>query len=219
MFAKPVLGNTGAQARELDTKMVGAYLPKSTSEEGFYTFLASESRTPALRAGALEQYTFSLPPEWREISVSNAKSGNYCQPRCDEATTEVSFGSNSQGVLQVIIIPTTKLLIAKKNPSLQEVGSAKGILSAISPAITGSVAVEEEEIIQVKQMEKAGKEYYEYELFTPYAQSGSHNLTTVCTSMNYLVMAIVSASDKQWAESEQVLRKVIKSFSVGDPSV
>lgn len=78
----------------------------------------------------------------------------------------------------MIIIPTTKLLIAKKNPSLQEVGSAKGILSAISPAITGrsfvlltaasfilnpfhSVAVEEEEIIQVKQMEKAGKEYYE----------------------------------------------------------
>lgn len=132
-----------------------------------------------------------------------------------QATTEVSFGSNAQGTLQVIIIPTTKLLIAKKNPSLQEVGSSSGILSAISPAITGrftsettssseltcqcSVAVEEEEVIDVKQFEKEGREYYEvkcraftkifellwlqYELFTPYAQSGSHNLTTVCTSM------------------------------------
>lgn len=120
--------------------------------------------------------------------------------------------------MQIVIIPTTKLLIAKKNPALYEVGSAKGILSAISPAITGrsaifltagsfslktirSVAVEEEEIIEVKRVVKAGKEYYEvlasnvfafstesdsglqYELFTPYAQSGSHHLTTVCTSM------------------------------------
>lgn len=207
---------TIALAKELDTKMVGAYLPESSTEKGLYTFVASENRTPALRAGALEQYQVSLPAEWKEIPVSNAKSGNYCQPRCDEATTEVSFGSNAQGTLQVIIIPTTKLLIAKKNPSLQEVGSSSGILSAISPAITGSVAVEEEEVIDVKQFEKEGREYYEYELFTPYAQSGSHNLTTVCTSMNYLVMATISATDKQWADAQQVLRAVLRSFVIND---
>jgi len=55
----------------------------------------------------------------------------------NQATTEVSFGNAEQGILQVIIIPTTKLLIAKKNPSLKDVGSAAGILNAISPAITG----------------------------------------------------------------------------------
>jgi len=167
----------------LDTKMVGSYLPKSDTEEGFYDFIASKTRTPALRAGALEQYHVCLPPEWKEVLVSNAKSGNYCQPRCDEATTEVSFGSSAQGTLQVIIIPTTKLLIAKKYPTLHEVGDISSILNAISPAITGSVAVEEEDIVGMQQIKKNGRDYYEYELFTPYAEAGSHNLTTVCTSM------------------------------------
>lgn len=76
--------NARAEAQALDNKMVGAYLPKSNSEEGFFTFFAEENRTPALRAGALEQYGISLPAKWKEIPVSNAKSGNYCQPRCDE---------------------------------------------------------------------------------------------------------------------------------------
>lgn len=204
-----------AESQVLDTKMVGSYLPKSKTEDGFYEFTASKSRTPALRAGALEQYQVNLPAEWKEVLVSNAKSGNYCQPRCDEATTEVSFGNSEQGTLQVIIIPTTKLLIAKKNPSLKDVGSATGILNAISPAITGSVAIEEEDIVDVKEVEKQGKVYYEYELFTPYAQSGAHNLTTVCTSMNYLVMATISATEKEWTNAEKTLKAILRSFSVG----
>ena len=99
-----------------------------------------------------------------------------------QATTEVSFGNSEQGTLQVIIIPTTKLLIAKKNPSLKDVGSATGILNAISPAITArlvalygrllkhliipnSVAIEEEDIVDVKEVEKQGKVYYEVRLW------------------------------------------------------
>jgi len=62
-----------------------------------------------------------------------------------------------------------------------------------------SVAVEEEDIVGMQQIKKNGRDYYEvrstpqmvvirlslfqYELFTPYAEAGSHNLTTVCTSM------------------------------------
>jgi hypothetical protein len=42
------------------------------------------SRTPALRALALEPYQVLLPETWKEAPVSNARSGNYCQPRCDE---------------------------------------------------------------------------------------------------------------------------------------
>ena len=88
------------------------------------------------------------------MPVSNAKSGNYCQPRCDEvnfelastkpylkvelqATTEVVFSDPTQGTLQIVIIPTTKLLISKKFPSMKDVGSIKNVIDAISPAITG----------------------------------------------------------------------------------
>jgi len=74
--------------------------------------------------------------------------------------------------------------------------------------------VEEEDIVDMQQIKKNGRDYYEYELFTPYAEAGSHNLTTVCTSMNYLVMATISANEKQWEKSEKILRRVLHSFEV-----
>ena len=41
--------------------------------------------------------------------VANAISGNYCQPRCDETTTEVMFQSGTQGKISLIISPLTKV--------------------------------------------------------------------------------------------------------------
>lgn len=41
--------------------------------------------------------------------VANAISGNYCQPRCDEPTTEVLFQSGTQGKISLIISPLTKV--------------------------------------------------------------------------------------------------------------
>jgi len=82
-----------------DSKMVGAYLP--AGPDGLFQFEARAPRTPALRAGALEPYSILLPPEFKEAPVSNARSGNYCQPRCDEATTEVQFVDSNAGSLQV----------------------------------------------------------------------------------------------------------------------
>ena len=94
----------------------------------------------------------------KKIPVSNAKSGNYCQPRCDEvlfhlprgeakfifskATTEVQFASPTAGTLQVIIIPTNKLMITEKSPEIESVGTLDSVLNAVSPAITGRCARE-----------------------------------------------------------------------------
>ena len=85
-----------------DSKMVGAYLP--AGPDGLFSFEARAPRTPALRAGALEPYSILLPPEFKEAPVSNARSGNYCQPRCDEATTEVQFVDSNAGSLQVSLL-------------------------------------------------------------------------------------------------------------------
>ena len=195
-----------------DSKMVGAYLP--AGPDGLYVFEAREPRTPALRAGALEPYSILLPPEFKEAPVSNARSGNYCQPRCDEATTEVQFVEPSAGSLQIIIIPTTKLLIAKQDPSVEDVGTIDGILNAISPAITGSVAAEPEEVVSASTKVKDGRSYYEYELLTPFAEFGLHSVSAVSTNKNYVMIATIAASEKQWAKSEADLKKVIDSFRV-----
>ena len=192
--------------------MVGAYLP--AGPDGLYVFEARAPRTPALRAGALEPYSILLPPEFKEAPVSNARSGNYCQPRCDEATTEVQFVEPSAGSLQIIIIPTTKLLIAKQDPTVEDVGTIDGILNAISPAITGSVAAEPEEVVSAATKVKDGRSYYEYELLTPFAEFGLHSVSAVSTNKNYVMIATIAASEKQWAKSEADLKNVIDSFRV-----
>lgn len=81
---------------------MSAYLPESLGLPGFVFFKPSAAKTPALRSGTIDPnapYTFSLPAagRWKEAKVANAISGNYCQPRCDEPTTEVIFSSPTQG--------------------------------------------------------------------------------------------------------------------------
>jgi hypothetical protein len=212
-FAAAALPTLAARAGEMsDSKMVGAYLPEAENEPGFASFVATPPRTPALRAGALNPYRVNLPANWKEAPVSNARSGNYCQPRCDEATTEVQFTEPGSGSLQIIIIPTTKLLIAKQDPSIEDVGDINGILDAISPAITGSVAVEAEEVASAKTVSIDGKSYYRYELVTPFAETGLHNVAVVSTNKNYVMIATIGASEKQYAKSEGDLRKILDSF-------
>lgn len=210
--------NIGTRVNDLqDGKQVSAYLPAS-DEEGYFLFESGNTRTPALRAGAVEPYTLLLPGDWKEIPVSNAKSGNYCQPRCDEATTEVQFASPSSGTIQVIIIPTNKLMITEKLPRIDTVGSLAAVLEAVSPAITGSVAVEEEEILSKQQKVTNGWGYYEYELLTPFAAYGLHNIASVTTSQNYVVIATAAASERQWESSEKELRKIVSSFRIARSS-
>lgn len=43
----------------------------------------------------------------------------------------------NSGSVQIIIIPTNKLMISEKNPSIETVGTLEGVLDAVSPAITG----------------------------------------------------------------------------------
>lgn len=167
-------------------------------------------------AGALDRYSVSFPPRWKELPVSNAKIGNYCQPRCDEATTEVGFSDPAQGTLQIIIIPTTKLLISKKFPSMGDVGTISNVINAISPAITGSVAAEEEEILDKEEFTEKGRVYYQYELLTPFAETGLHNIAKITTSQNYVIMASISASEAQWSANEKDLRRVLSWFHIDE---
>jgi len=201
-----------ADASPEESKMVGAYLRGSESITDFVDFVADKSRTPALRAGVLNPYSIALPLDWIEIPVSNARSGNYCQPRCDEATLEVQFAEKNSGSVQIIIIPTTKLMITKKFPSIEEVGSLSDVLNAISPSITGSVAIEDEEVVNMSTVDIESKTYYVYEALTPFAESGLHNLACVTTNQNYIMIVACSASEKQWNTSEQELRKIVGSF-------
>ena len=95
----------------------------------------------------------------------------------------------------------------------EDIGTIDGILNAISPAITGSVAAEPEEVVASSTKVKDGRSYYEYEL-TPFAEFGLHSVSPCPPTKTTTTIATIAASEKQWAKSEADLKKVIDSFRV-----
>lgn len=201
-----------ARARMLsDGAAVESFLPTAT-EDGFYVFTAKEGATPALRAGTLDPYELWLPSGWKQMPVPNAISGNYCQPRCDEPWTEVRF-EGPAGKMQVIVSPLVKLT-NKPNARIDEVGTPEKLITAFGPYATGDTIDPDEEVVSAVKEEKNGRTYYNYELFTPYALSGAHNLLSVTTSGSVAVLCAASATEKQWSSQQETLKKAIASFTV-----
>lgn len=214
-FSGAVLPAMPAFAGAEDSKTVGSFLPESKVEPGLYEFASGAQRTPALRAGTLSPYTFALPGDWKQLPVSNAISGNYCQPRCDEATTELKFGEPKEGNAQIIIIPTKKTAVRINNPKIEDFGSTNRVMDLIGPAITGSIPVDPTEIVSAESAEHDGKTYYTYELDTPDAIYGVHNVAAVTTDQNYVIVAAIAANDKQWGAAREKLLGIARSFRVG----
>jgi len=51
-------------------------------------------------------------------------------------------------------------------------------------------------------------------LQTPFAEFGLHSVSAISTNKNYVMIATIAASEKQWAKSEKNLRKIIDSYRV-----
>jgi hypothetical protein len=79
-----------------------------------------------------------------------------------------------------------------------------------------SVAAEEEEILDKEEFTEKGRVYYQYELLTPFAETGLHNIAKITTSQNYVIMASISASEAQWSANEKDLRRVLSSFHIDE---
>jgi len=67
-------------------------------------------------------------------------------------------------------------------------------------------------VASAKTVSIDGKSYYRYELVTPFAESGLHNVAVVSTNKNYVMIATIGASEKQYAKSEGDLKKILDSF-------
>lgn len=198
-----------ATAREVE---VGSYLPVSPDDPRFVQFRASSKDTPALRAGNVQPYEFALPPTWKQERVANILSGNYCQPKCAEPWVEVKFADAKQGAIQVVAAPMVRLT-NKPNATIEEIGTPEKILAALGPFVTGN-SFDPEEVMGTSVQRRGDQTYYTYELETPYAKTGAHNLATATAKGNAVMLFVVSASDAQWSSSEKLLRSIVNSFEV-----
>eukprot|EP01026_Neomeris_dumetosa_P080897 TRINITY_DN90174_c0_g1_i3.p1 TRINITY_DN90174_c0_g1~~TRINITY_DN90174_c0_g1_i3.p1 ORF type:complete len:261 (+),score=24.39 TRINITY_DN90174_c0_g1_i3:51-833(+) len=196
------------KAESAQAVQVGNYLPDG-SLEGFSLFVPDAKKTPALRAGTVDQqnpYRFELPKTWQEGKVANIQSGNYCHPR-------LIFGSQDEGRVQILVSPLRKLT-NKANAKIEDIGTPEGLLNSLGSFITGTY-LDEEDIVSISQKQNEdGRTYYYYELNAPYGTVGPHTLTCASTKGDLALLAIISANDKQWAKSQGKLKNMIDTFRV-----
>lgn len=204
-----LIGTEESQAKDIQ---VGSYLPPAPSEAGFVQFKATNKDTPALRAGNVEPYQFILPPTWKQVRIANILSGNYCQPKCAEPWVEVKFEDEKQGTVQVIASPLIRLT-NKPNAQIEEIGSPEKLIASLGPFVTGN-SYDPDELVESNVQKYDDQTYYRYALETPYALTGTHNLAKATAKGNTVILFVVSANDKQWPKSENILRTMVDSFQI-----
>ena len=163
----------------------------------------------ALASGSLSE---ALDQRAAAAGVANILSGNYCQPRCDEPTTEVVFTDSKEGRAVVIIAPVDKLGRRGKVTDISSVGTLESIITAVGPYITGDTIDADENVAGKSEETVDGKLYYRYELDTPLALNGAHGLAKVTVAGDVLVLFAISATDAQWDKSQDKLKTMVDSF-------
>eukprot|EP00253_Pinus_taeda_P021434 PITA_21434 len=162
--------------------------------------------------GNVEPYQFILPPTWKQVRVANILSGNYCQPKCAEPWVEVKFEDEKQGTVQVIASPLIRLT-NKPNAQIEEIGSPEKLIASLGPFVTGN-SYDPDELVESNVQKYDDQTYYRYALETPYALTGTHNLAKATAKGNTVILFVVSANDKQWPKSENILRTMVDSFQI-----
>ncbi|WOL18685.1 psbP domain-containing protein 6, chloroplastic [Canna indica] len=191
---------------------VGAYLPPSPTDPAFVLFKATSKDTPALRAGNVQPYEFMIPPTWKQTRVANILSGNYCQPKCAEPWVEVKFEDEKQGKVQIVASPLIRLT-NKPNATIEEIGDPEKVIASLGPFVTGNT-FDSDELLEASIEKQGDQTYYKYELETPFALTGSHNLAKATAKGNTVILFVASANDKQWQLSQKTLKAMLDSFQV-----
>ena len=136
----------------------------------------------------------------------------------------------------MIISPLTKLT-NKVAPAIEEIGSPEKLILSFGPYMTGDTIDVDNDVaraplrpaacvprprrpapsgaerrprprqVSAKSNKVAGQTYYTYELFTPLALSGAHNLAALTFKGNVSILFVASADEKQWPAAEANLRK------------
>ncbi|GAB4818803.1 hypothetical protein N2152v2_005849 [Parachlorella kessleri] len=195
---------------------VGAYLPNDEAAgPGFVRYTPDNRKTPALRAGVIkpnpDYYSFVLPETWSEGLITNPQSGVFCMPRCDEPWVEAIFQEDKEGWCQLVVSPLFRL-VSKAKATVRDVGPPEGVVESVGNFITGNY-LSEDDVTSMKIEKLAdGREAYVYEVYAPYAQHGGHILACFTVKADAAYLFVVSANDKQWAQSQPKLRKMLQSF-------
>jgi len=199
---------------------VGQYLPPSPSQNGMVRFTPSKDSTPSIRGRVLNPFSYNLdlPPSWKAITVGVIQTGDFCQPKCDEPWTEVKFEGKGAGKAKVMMVPTFRLTNIEK-PTIEQVGDPDEVIQKIGPFVTGDYYDAEDMPTETEVIKENGRTYYLYNIDSPGAVNGPHNVAMVTTiegptskDRYHAIMVVGSATNSEWDGGKQDLLNVAKSF-------
>lgn len=98
---------------------------------------------------------------------------------------------------------------------MPQIGSPEKLIESFGPYITGDTIDVANDVVSSAAQTVGGQTYYQYELLTPTALAGAHNLAAVTFKGSVALLLVASASEKQWASGEKSLRAIMESFRVG----
>jgi hypothetical protein len=203
-------------AKNASTRTAGDFCKPSTNKEGYVIYTPDSRATPSIRAGVIQAdpsyYSFELPAGWQEGTILNILSGNFCMPRCDEPWIETLWESKEDGFCQLVVSPLYRL-VSKANASLQDLGTPEQVIESVGAFVTGNYldSVEDVTSMGVEKLSD-GRDYYLYELYAPYAKTGSHFGAAVTVKGDLVYLFVVGGNDRQWGKSEDQLKYILKSF-------
>lgn len=205
-----------ADARTAASRQAGDFCP-SAATDGFVVYSPDTRSTPAIRAGVIQAnpsfYSFDLPPTWKEGTILNILSGNFCMPRCDEPWYEALWESEEEGTATVVVSPLYRL-VSKSSATLSDLGPPEQVIERVGPFVTGNYLDSVEDDVRSTAVTKHedGRTYYEYEVVAPYAKNGTRQLAAFTVKGDLAYLWVLAANDRQWSKSEKTLRHMLKSF-------
>ena len=205
----------GAQAGKQATRMARDFCAPVKDKDGYVTYTPDSRSTPAIRAGVInpDYYSFELPGTWSEGTILNILSGNFCMPKCDEPWIETIWESKTEGFCQLVVSPIYRL-VSKSNATVRDFGAPEGVIESVGAFVTGNYLDSVEDVTAIStETFRDGREYYTYELYAPYAKTGSHFGAAVTVKNDLVYLFVVGGNDKQWATNgEALLRDTLRSF-------
>lgn len=207
-----------AQAKGQSSRVAGDFCKPSSEKDGFVVYTPDSRSTPAIRAGVIQPnpdlYSFEIPATWSEGTILNILSGNFCMPKCDEPWIETIWESKTDGFCQLVVSPIYRL-VNKSNATVKDLGKPEGVIESVGAFVTGNYldSVDDDVTKITTEKFKDGREYFVYEIYAPYAKTGTHFGAAVTVKDDLVYLFVVGGNDKQWSSnSSALMNDTLRSF-------
>lgn len=171
-------------------------------ERGFHKYLRPAGKSGGHGVGWSEipQYSFELPTEFEEVSVSIADLGG--------TEIDARFTSKEHGDVSIIVAPVARFKDIGYNArvTIDAIAEPLPIALGFAPEVMGN-PIDESDILDIKEEVRDRLLYYQYQI-------KPRTIISATATGNRLFLLVIRANYRQWSKHMDELIQVADSFRV-----